>query len=190
MMNKKRILLILFACLVLVQLYVPASMIVKRELTLSEGVEYKFRAVPVDPGDPFRGRFVSINVENNKVPVSDNADYENNQTVYVQLEKDAEGFSKMISVSKEQPKNSAYFKTKVLYMDRVGGGANTVNVKIPFDRYYMEEKAAPEAEKAYREKVKDAEKDVYVTVRIKDGFAVLEKLYINGVTIEEYLKKQ
>lgn len=187
MKNKKRILLILFICLVLVQLYVPASMIIKRELTLRNGVEYKFKAVPVDPSDPFRGRYVSINIEDNRVPVTDNTEYQRNQTVYVLIQKDTEGFSKIVSVAKERPKSGAYFKTKVLYADRVGEASNFVNIKIPFDRYYMEEKAAPEAEKAYREKV-TAERDVYVTVRINNGFAVLERLYIKDVPIEEYLK--
>jgi len=64
-----------------------------------------------------------------------------------------------------------------------------VYVQFPFDRYYMDEHAAPAAEAAYREHSRGEVRDVYVTVRVKDGNAVVEELFIAGMPIREFLRK-
>jgi uncharacterized membrane-anchored protein len=48
-MNNRKIVLTAFILLVLAQLYVPARMIFNRELIITKGKEFKFRAAPVDP---------------------------------------------------------------------------------------------------------------------------------------------
>jgi hypothetical protein len=63
-----------------------------------------------------------------------------------------------------------------------------VYLEIPFNRYYMDEKLAPAAEAAYREHSTREVQDVYVTVRVKDGNAALEELYIEGIPIREFLR--
>lgn len=54
-MTNKKTLLSVFILVAIVQLYVPAKMILDREDILDTGKEYKFKTEPIDPNDPFRG---------------------------------------------------------------------------------------------------------------------------------------
>lgn len=49
----------------------------------------------------------------------------------------------------------------------------------------MEEKAAPAAERVYRQFAQRNKQNAYIVVRIKDGFAVIEGLYAGGQKIED-----
>lgn len=53
----------LLVLLCVIQLAVPAFMIVRREHALSMGRAFKFRTAPVDPYDAYRGRYVALNFE-------------------------------------------------------------------------------------------------------------------------------
>ena len=64
---------------------------------------------------------------------------------------------------------------------------DTVTLQLPFDRYYMKESRAPEAERSYNRRAQGEK--AWVTVRIREGHAVLEELYIDGLPIREYLEQ-
>ena len=64
---------------------------------------------------------------------------------------------------------------------------NVVRLMPPFDRYYMNEDAAPEAERAYLEHSNVRQRDAYITVRVWKGYAVLDGLFIADQRIEEFL---
>ena len=51
----------------------------------------------------------------------------------------------------------------------------------------MEESLAPAAEKAYRESSRMGGKKAYVTVHVLDGTSVLENLWIEGVSIHDFV---
>ena len=58
--------LIPMLCLVFaVQLSVPAWMIIDRESVIAEGREYKFEAAPLDPYDPFKGKYITLRYREN-----------------------------------------------------------------------------------------------------------------------------
>jgi hypothetical protein len=52
----------------------------------------------------------------------------------------------------------------------------------------MDEFEAPKAEIVYRKKQRDENVHMYITVLVKNGFGVIEGLYIDGVHIREYVK--
>lgn len=57
---------------------------------------------------------------------------------------------------------------------------------LQFDRYYMNEKMAPEAERLQRNL--DFNKDtIYLLVRVKNGDYVIQGPYINDIPIEQYI---
>ncbi len=64
-MNTKKLLLVAFILVALAQLYVPTKMILNRENVLANGTDFKFRTAPIDPNDPFRGKYVNLQYENN-----------------------------------------------------------------------------------------------------------------------------
>ena len=179
---KTRLLLGLFGFAILAQLAVPASMILKRERVLAHGQAFKFRTAPVDPYDAFRGRFVALGFDENSVMAPPGHDFARGQTVHVRLEEDADGFAKLAEILRDRPDAAPYLTTKILYV-----GGNRVQLRLPFDRFYMDEDAAPAAEQAYWKYSASSNRNAYVQVRIEKGFAVLEDLYVDGQPIREHL---
>lgn len=196
-MANSKILLILFILVALLQLYIPAKMILDREDILNSGKTYKFKTEPIDPNDPFRGKYVALNFENDSFEITDstyrkrNKTYWNrNETVYLSLIEDKRGFAKINSVSKIKPENlegvlkakirneSNWHEKKILYFD------------LPFDRYYMEESKAYEAEQIYWQGQRDTSQIAYALVSIKNAEAVLKDVFINETSIKEIVKNR
>jgi len=172
---------VLLACL---QLAVPASRIVMKELVLRQGTVHRFLAAPVDPADPFRGRYVALRLAENEAPWSGSEDLSSGQTVYAAIGISTNGFSCFTAASLTPPATGDYIKAHVRY-----AYSDKISLTLPFDRYYMRETLAPEAEKAYRSSLRDRARPTYITVRVKSGTAVLEALYIDGKPVHEYLKQ-
>ena len=171
--------------LALVQIYVPLSMIIKRENVLKHGEQFKFRTAPVDPFDAFRGRYVALRIEEDYVTKQDVQDFERGRSIYATIEVDDQGFARFNSITLSRPIGKAYIDAKTGYPS---GGK--VYLELPFDRYYMEEKAAPAAEAAYRQHSQQGKQDAYLVVRVKDGFVVIEGLYVAGQRIENLVKQE
>ncbi len=183
-MNNMKIVLPVFVLVALAQLYTPAKMILDREDILVTGKEYKFKTEPIDPTDPFRGKFIILRFEEDRIEIQDEADWLIGGNIYVFLTADKEGYAKIHSVSKENPKNTQdYLKTKVSYVTR--DGSNELTIDYPFDRYYMEESKAYAAELTYRESQLDTGQIAYALVSIKDGEAVIKDVLIDGVSLRE-----
>jgi uncharacterized membrane-anchored protein len=158
-------------------------MIANREMTLRHGRQFRFRTAPVDPYDAFRGRFVALQFEQNSAPVPVDEKLAMNQKVYADLAEDEHSFARIDKVSADRPSDETYVQCRVNSITD-----SLVYLQFPFDRYYMDEKLAPAAEAAYLEHSRREVRDVYVTVRVKDGNAVLEELYIAGMPIREFLR--
>ena len=188
-MIKKKILLSVFILVALVQLFVPAKMILDREDILDMGKEYKFKTEPIDPNDPFRGKYITLLYEEDVIEIQNENDWIRGEIIYVFLTTDNEGFAKIKSVSKENPTdNQDFLKTKVSHV--TGNGSNKLRIDYPFDRYYMEESKAYDAELTYRKSQLDTSQIAYALVSIKDGEAVLKDVLINGVSIREIVIKE
>ena len=183
-MNSKGFLLIAFILAALVQLYVPAKMIWDNEVVLEKGEEYKFRTAPIDPSDPFRGKYIILNYSDNSVRVSEEKDWTEGESLYAVLKKDNSGFAQIKSVSKVEPRESdSFIEVKVAYVS--GDGSNELTIDYPFDRFYMEESKAYDAEQAYRQSQLDSSKVTYALVGVQKGRAVLKDVLIDGVSIRE-----
>ncbi len=175
----------LFLLLALVQIYIPFSMITKRENVLKHGGQFKFKTAPVDPYDAFRGRYVALRIEEDYVTKQGAQDFDKGRSVYAIIEIDDQGFARFNSVTLSRPIGKAYIEVKTGYPS---GGK--IYLDLPFDRYYMEEKSAPAAEAAYRKHSQTGKQDAYIVVRVKDGFAVIEDLYVAGQKIEDLVKQE
>lgn len=182
-MNKPLI-MILFAALCAAQLAVPASMIIRLNSTAAKGTVYRFRTAPVDPYDAFRGRYVALAFEQTTVPIPEGQHLQENTSVYVTLEVDSEGFARLDSVELKSPEQGDFIKTRVLWVN-----GDRVSVYLPFDRYYMPEDVAPLAERAYNLRSRGAA-PAYAEVSVYKGHAVLKGLYLDDMTIEEYLRRE
>jgi len=195
----KKALLIIIGIGVCVQFGVLVSMLVKRELTLRHGEVFRFHTAPVDPFDAFRGRYValSFDIERERLGTLDTWQLQDNKPCYVQLGTDTNGFATVVrgtechvaAVFRDNPGNLPVIKARI--EKRWIGQGYHHTIKLPFDRFYMPEKLAPEAERVYLEATRgrDRTQSAAAVVRVWRGNAVIEDLEINGVPIVEYLRQ-
>ena len=187
-MNSKKIILIAFVLVALVQIYVPAKIILNRSIVLSSGKEFKFKTAPIDPSDPFRGKYINLTFNENTIDIQNKENWTNGENVFVLLTTDNNGFAKIKSVSKAKPLDSRDFlKAKVDYI--IYDGPKLV-IEYPFDRFYMEESKAYDAEMTYRRSSRDTSLVTYALVNIKNGESVLKDVMINGIPIREIVKQE
>lgn len=188
-MISKKIILPLFIVVALAQLYVPFKMIFDREEILETGTEYKFSTTPIDPHDPFRGKYIILSYKDNVAAVKDEKIWFTGETVYVSLVKDEAGFAKIASVSKEKPsENKDFIKAAVSAVS--SDATNKLTIYFPFDRYYMEESKAYDAELVYIKSLQDTTQIAYALVSVKEGEAVLKDVLIDGISIKEIVKEK
>ncbi len=187
-MSKQRhpYILWIFLAVAALQVWVPLSMIARREATLRKGAAYKFRTRPVDPYDAFRGRYVALGFESNEGTATNAQKFSRGQTVYVGVTVGTNGFAELSTVSPTRPREGDYLRTKVHY-PRVKDGR--VRVRLPFDRFYMNEDDAPQAEIQYARAGRSEKRSAYALVRLRSGMAVIEDLYIDDLPILEFLSK-
>jgi uncharacterized membrane-anchored protein len=180
---------LIFIAVVLMQLFVPAKMIYDKEDVLNTGIVYKFKTQPIDPNDPFRGKYVTLSYELSSAKSIDST-IQSNDKVLIYLEKDSLGYAKVKSVSRvEQTNNADFIEVEVDYYDYYSG---EVRFDLPFDRYYMEETKAKPAEDIYRKysRRNDSINATYALVAVKNGDAVLKDVYINDKSIHYYIEQE
>jgi len=110
------------------------------------------------------------------------------RTAYIMLSKDTNGFAYFSGVSFTKPETNIYFETE----DWWYGGAvtsglrqaeHTIRIKPPFNRFYMDEEKAPETERAFIA----GSTNCWVKVRIINGKAAIENVYIKGKAVKSVL---
>ncbi|RYD79545.1 MAG: hypothetical protein EOP53_09480 [Sphingobacteriales bacterium] len=187
-MKKTKITWIAFVLLVVLQLWVPASVIRNKENVLATGNAYKFRTAPRDPNDYLRGKYVYLNFNETSFETTGTATWKSGQQVYASLGTDSAGFAKITGINANaRDAGKDYIKTSINYVDYEN--ARKIYVHWPFDRFYMEESKAPLAEEAYNNSTIDSSLISYALVKVKKGEAVLENVYINDKPIDEFIKK-
>ncbi len=179
-MSNKRIYFLL-ALLVLLQLFVPAKMIYDHESILSKGEKFKFITAPIDPTDPFRGKYIVLRFDASRYYTTDRGTWYSNEDVYATLVNDKDGYAKISGVSRNKPESGSFLKSKVDYFQ--GGDSSFLNLDFPFNIFYMEESKAGPAEIAYFEASRDTNSVAYASVSVLNGEAVISNVYINGVAL-------
>ncbi|MFT5617871.1 MAG: putative membrane-anchored protein [Arenicella sp.] len=193
-MNNKLIIFSAFVVVAIAQLFVPAQMILQRESVLEEGKIYKFKTAPIDPTDPFRGKYVRLSFSNQQI-AKVGGKWEAGETVFALLELDSAGFSIIGDIQRDQPSEEIdYLKVEIDYVKDNSWQdstniVSTIRLNFPFDRFYMEESKAYEAELAYND-ARWEQKTAYALVSIKEGEAVLKDVLIDGIPIREIAKER
>lgn len=183
----KTLRVVIFLSVALIQLSVPASVVWKHEQTLRHGRVWKFKTAPVDPIDAVRGRYIWLRFAAEELPAGvslPKQDYvPSANVVYVILKEDADGFAQIDHVSETPLKGD-----NVIEVSSEGWRAYKVYLRFPFNHFWVTEKNAPAAEKAYIENSRRGKENAYVTVRVRDGDAALEQLYIDNQPLPDYLR--
>lgn len=166
----------LFVLVALLQLAFPGKLVFDSNKVLWLGTELKFETRPVDPADPFRGRYVALNFAANQFEEKSETKWKRNDPVFVLLDRDAQGFASIKGLSATRPATGELFvKAKITYIY-----GNQVTVYYPFSKFFMEESKAPEAEKIYRETGEG-----YALVKVYHGEVVLQDVVVKGKSLNE-----
>ncbi len=184
-MNNKYFLLIIFIFVAAAQIYAPTSMILEREDILSTGKTFKFKTAPVDPNDPMRGKYITLSFDENSYTIHGEQQFDRGENIFVHLKEDLGGFVKIEQLSTEKPGADIDFVKAEIWYINYYNDTSDISISYPFDRYYMEESKAPQADTIYSESLRDSTTTTYAVVKIKDGEAVLEDVMIDGISIKE-----
>lgn len=196
---------IVFVLVALVQLSVPAYMIFNSMETIEMGKEFKFRTAPIDPIDPFRGKYITLSYKDNTILSTDTSLRKLNE-IYVVVEDDSTGMAVIKSFHKDEPVEEMYYfkagiqafytrrqfrKKKFSNTSREVSNIDTIEYRInfPFERYYMEESKAQVAEDVARNNSGNDIANVYAKVSVYKGNAVLQDVMIHDMPITEYVIK-
>jgi len=176
---------ILFIIVAGAQLFIPASMIFKQETILETGTAFKFKTQPVDPSDPFKGKYIYLNYEVNSIASTDSS-WVSGETMFLAIAKDSLGFVRATNAFRDNPKSGDYIKATVEWYDN---NQNELRFSFPFNEFYMNETKAYDAEVAHRTAQNDTiPNNTYALVYVKDGEAVLDNVFINDVPIAQYVE--
>jgi uncharacterized membrane-anchored protein len=185
-MNRKNISLAIFILVALAQIYVPAKMILSQQNVLDKGTEFKFKIDTIDPIDPRRSNYISLNYDDNTINIQNQEDWFVGESVFVLISKDIVGYAIIESVSKNKFDSSeSYLKAKVNWVNN-----NTLAVEYPFNRYHMEEFNVQQAEKINKDLQIDSNRVAYAQVSIREGKAVLKDVFVDGVSILELVVRE
>lgn len=178
----KRLSILIFVVVALAQLSVPASIAWMRSQTLKHGRVWKFKTAPIDPVDAIRGRYVALRFENEDFPVGTNPNFSGD--VFVALKEDANGFATIDRISAEPISGE-----NVVRAQSNGWWDGKEHVVFPFHKLWLAEDIAPAAEAAYMNNSTRKNQNAFVTVRVRNGDAALEQLYIGEKPLAEYLRE-
>lgn len=182
---------------------IPVYVAISSQNVLNNGKLYKFKPLAYDPFDPFRGQYLRVNYDTNGIPT--NFDFEEGEVVYVSVAKDKQGFAYFEEAFKEPPKGKDYIESKIIssglgterrlemieLMDDPDFDISeqdvrqTVSIEIPdnLGKYFINEDDALNAERVLAKERENA----YIAVRILDGQARLENIYVFNQPMLDYL---
>ena len=176
--------LIIFAIAALAQWAAPLSQIWTHEQTLTQGTLIKLKCSAPDPYDPLRGRYLAVRPEQREASVPASMKLQRGMQVYATFTTGADGLAAISSLSLTPPASGAYICLKAGYVY-----SDKTNIDWPFDRFYINEKLAPEADKWFAENIRSA-KGIIAEVRVLNGRAVLADLSLDGKPFREILKER
>lgn len=172
-----------FVAICVLQLAIPARMIFDREFLLSSGKPYKFLVRPMDPVDYIKGSYLDLSFSEDSFNLPNDDTWHYNDAVFIHLAMDSAGFARVTDISRQAPPdngNTDYVAAKIsfVYDDHV-------TIKYPFDRFYMPEEKAQQADKNFQSLRIDSTKKVYALVKIWKGEAVLKNVFVNAVPLSD-----
>jgi len=176
--------LIIFGIAVLAQWAAPLAQIWTHEQTLTQGTLIKLKCSAPDPYDPLRGRHLAVRPEQSEASVPVGMKLQRGMHFYATLTTGADGLATISALSLTPPASGEFLHLKAgyVYNDKAG-------IEWPFDRFYLNEKLAPEADHWFAENISSA-KGIIAEVRVLGGRAVLEDLSFDDKPFRQILKER
>jgi len=155
---------------------------IQSELVLRLGRPYRFRLLPVDPSDPFRGEYVELELRPNRARWHGPASLRGSEQGYAVLSIDTNGFVSVERIQSERPK-SDYLSVRLVWEGHPEGP----RIRWPWDRWYAPEGLARELERAALAR---REFTNYAIVRVWRGLGAIEDLIVDGRSARQQARER
>ncbi len=183
--------LAVFAVAVAAQWLLPLAGIWQYERVIARGTTVRLECVAPDPYDPLRGRYLAVRPAEGRVPKPEGMVGRDAVPVWATLEAGDDGLSRIKSLSLEPVSGPTVIRLVAKWRLWEGQTSpETVFVEWPFDRLYLNERLAPDADKLVTERFREGQDRPVAEVRLLDGRAVLTDVLVDGVSIREIVKQR
>ena len=190
---------LLFGAACIAQWAVPLASIRMHEEVIERGTQIRLAVTAPAPYDPLRGRYLRLRPVEIEVALDPAiASLKSGRKVWAQLEKGFDGLHHPRKITEQKPDHGDYVPLTTLGAPHAKIGpsgvvqpdanASKVRVEWPFDRFFVNEKIAPEADVWLRENSRE-KKTVVAELRVLNGESVLTNLEFDGLSFREVLKK-
>lgn len=120
-------------------------------------------------------------------PIPTDKTFYNYQRAYATLQIDSLGFARVQSIHTQKPENADFIQVRINYVDEKG-----VYISLPesIQYYYLKQPLSSEqAEKIRSQRPERELFEAYATVRIWEGDAMIEHLFIEGLPVEQFIQQ-
>lgn len=180
--------LAVFAVAAVAQWLLPLSGIWQHERVISRGTLVKIECGAPDPYDPLRGRYLAVRPTQSSVSKPEGFPRGGGFTpVWATLEAGDDGLARIRSVSLELVSGPTVIPLTARWCGTTNG-TDVISLEWPFDRFYLNERLAPDADKLVAEWSRDRKKTV-AEVHLLDSRAILTDILLDGVSIREVVKQ-
>lgn len=180
--------LVCYLAAVALILFHPVRTVLRFSFPASKGVEVRFRVTAYDPYDPMRGRYVRLNLRDAsrvRLPKKNrDLGFRSGQPVFAVLDITGPAIIDLVAERKDVPPGKFFLPVRYQWFNRdwdqkkkklLKTGTHTV--KLPFERFYLNEKKAPEVERLLQQRNSKAELSVII---FRDGVYRVHNLIVNG----------
>ena len=177
-------------------LYYPVREVLAFERPKMPPKELRFQVKFQDPYDPMRGHYLQMNLRND-IPMPKKELKELEQSFRKRdrdwaavLETKPNGFAEAVAVHplRDVPKDKPFVKVDTVWF-KTGNKNCRCTVTMPFDRFYINEKLAEDAEKLLRKVSDDKDRSAVLVVNVyADGRWAVKDLLVDGQPILKLLR--
>ena len=179
--------LAVFVVAAVAQWLLPLAGIWRHERVIARGTLVRIECAAPDPYDPLRGRYLAVQPSQSSVSAPDGfPEGAGAVPVWATLEAGGDGLARIKSLSLEPVSGPTVVSLTARSFGTTNGSPN-VWLDWPFDRFYLAERLAPDADRLVAERSRDGRKTV-AEVRLLDGRAVLVDVLVDGVSIRDVVK--
>ena len=178
-----------FAVAAVAQWLLPLSGIWQHERVISRGTLVRIECGAPDPYDPLRGRYLAVRPAESSVSKPNGfPDGAGLVPVWATLEAGDDGLARIKSISLAPLSGPTVIPLTARSWGTING-TDQIGLEWPFDRFYLNERLAPDADKLVAERRRDGKKTV-AEIRLLDGQVVLTDILLDGVSIREIVKQK
>jgi hypothetical protein len=176
--------LVVFVVAALAQWLLPLSGVWQHERVIARGTHVRIECEAPDPYDMLRGRYLAVRPRESSVAAPEGFPAGAGVVpVWATLEAAGDGPARINTLSLAPMSGPTVIRLTARSIGFMNG-TPTVRLQWPFDRFYLNERLAPDADRFVAGKATVAE------VRLLDGRAVLTDVLVDGVSIREVVRRQ